>query len=277
MWDIIAFLCISAVFVFVLMNMVDELKKDRVKNKFLKRFPELETILSQKDWDLIIRTYFFVRKVCEGREESHGIHHAMNVACGAVKLYLDEEKISKFDQKYFVLVYAICGSLLHDVSDHKYDPDGKLDIIMGEFIIETFDEKQELLNIVISQVSHSKETKNKKEEGIHGRDQWIAYARKCLGMKWSNVLFLITDSDRLESLGMGGHARSVEYNTCRLTEKKGEGNFSEKDVYDAVQWIIDNKLRDLHKDIYTSAGIILAERLTVELIETHEKFLRSIS
>jgi hypothetical protein len=119
---------------------------------------------------LYLNLYEFVDKVCEGRDETHGIIHMNTVTKNAMQILIEnkEEKdinlmiekgLNNGIEKELMEDVLIVG-LLHDVSDHKYDKDGGLKKILENYLIEITEQNEirsSKLMKIIEYISYSKE------------------------------------------------------------------------------------------------------------------------
>lgn len=97
----------------------------------------------------------FVAEVTKGRDPSHGHEHMHSVAILALFIYMNLQSMLKSDH---VCVLVIASAFLHDVIDHKYDPEKKLAGQMRAFLNGLFSPTDvQLIFNIIDRVSYSKE------------------------------------------------------------------------------------------------------------------------
>jgi metal-dependent HD superfamily phosphatase/phosphodiesterase len=96
----------------------------------------------------------FVYKVCNNRDESHGPKHMELVAKNAFIIF---NELDDFTFTIDDLETIIISAWMHDVSDHKYDKDGKMQIILDNFLDLNFPSKKYFINNIIKRISFTKE------------------------------------------------------------------------------------------------------------------------
>jgi len=134
----------------------------------------------------------FVRKYTVGRDASHGWEHMSQVASNALTLY---QELSPRQQLQVSVPILLAVAWLHDVSDHKYDPLGKLRSAMHHFLVEQYLPAQAVLDI-IDAVSFS----NEKALITSGEDYRASWLSK-FGEGGLLIRDLVSDSDKGEALG----------------------------------------------------------------------------
>ena len=202
----------------------------------------------------------FVFNTVKGRDESHAHGHMKKVAINSIEILLKLNDFSLINDKNYKLITF--SSWLHDISDHKYDSDGKLQKIRDDFIKNFCNDKETNLIIdIIESVSYSKE---KKEIDKGTPINW----KKKFG-EYEIIRNIVSDADKLEAIGKIGIIRCIEYSNHK--------NKTELEINEIVKNDVNNhaeeKLLKLKDDfIHTKSGKELAEILHDELIDELEKF-----
>jgi hypothetical protein len=143
----------------------------------------------------------FVLTTCAGRSDTHGHAHMKAVAeTSAYLLFVDF-----FDKDGSMMLDTITAAWLHDVADHKYDHDGTLEQRLDEFGTANIPNYTEIKQ-VIKYVSYSTE-----EKAIASGTP--LNFKQILGDYYSNIRDIVSDADKLESIGVKGMERSLTYNT----------------------------------------------------------------
>ena len=143
----------------------------------------------------------FVQTICAGRSDTHGHAHMKAVAeTSSYLLFVDF-----FDKDGSMMLDTITAAWLHDVADHKYDHDGTLEQRLDEFGTANIPNYTEIKQ-VIKYVSYSTE-----EKAIASGTPLDF--KQILGDYYSNIRDIVSDADKLESIGVKGMERSLTYNT----------------------------------------------------------------
>ena len=205
----------------------------------------------------------WVKGIC-GPEygDHHGHDHAKTVSEIASQIYHDMVGRNKIGGGLDGIVRII--GLLHDVDDSKIDTDMSKKALLNQFLQENFPDHNELIRNVIDRISYSKEVKMRKEMG-NGVD-WMSV----LGPTGTLIRNIVSDADKLESLGVEGFNRSKEYNKGRLS--LGDSKEDERKLYEAVNEIIESKLMRLHEYLYTDLGKEMGRERTAALLDAHRKW-----
>jgi hypothetical protein len=127
-----------------------------------------------------------------------------------------------------MMLDTITAAWLHDVADHKYDYDGTLEQRLDEFGTANIPNYADLKK-VIKYVSYSTEHKAL----IAGTPLDF---KQILGDYYSNIRDIVSDADKLESIGVKGMERSLIYNTDT------NPTFTRAQVIAEVRKIYDEKL-----------------------------------
>jgi hypothetical protein len=152
----------------------------------------------EQRWNMLSE---FVQTICAGRSDTHGHAHMKAVAeTSSYLLFVDF-----FDKDGSMMLDTITAAWLHDVADHKYDYDGTLEQRLDEFGIANIPNYTEIKQ-VIKYVSYSTEHK-----AIASGTPLDFPA--ILGDYYSNIRDIVSDADKLESIGVKGMERSLTYNT----------------------------------------------------------------
>jgi HD superfamily phosphodiesterase len=149
-------------------------------------------------WNLLSN---FVDEICKGRDDSHG-HAHMKAVAEMTRLIIKEDFI---DESGNLTLDAITAAWLHDVADHKYDHDGRLEQRLDAFgraNIGNYDE----IKKVIKYVSFSTENK----AILAGTPLKFS---AILGGYYSEIRDIVSDADKLEAIGVVGIERAIAYTT----------------------------------------------------------------
>jgi len=166
----------------------------------------------------------FVQTICAGRSDTHGHAHMKAVAeMSSYLLFADF-----FDKDGSMMLDTITAAWLHDVADHKYDHDGTLEQRLDEFGTANIPNYTEIKQ-VIKYVSYSTEH----QALIAGTPLNF---KQILGDYYSNIRDIVSDADKLESIGVKGMERSLTYNTDT------NPTFTRAQVIAEVRKIYDEKL-----------------------------------
>ena len=175
----------------------------------------------EQRWNLLSD---FVQTICAGRSDTHGHAHMKAVAETSSYLVF----VDFFDKDGSMMLDTITAAWLHDVADHKYDCDGTLEQRLDEFGIANIPNYTEIKQ-VIKYVSYSTEHKAL----IAGTPLDF---KQILGDYYSNIRDIVSDADKLESIGVKGMERSLTYNTDT------NPTFTRAQVIAEVRKIYDEKL-----------------------------------
>jgi hypothetical protein len=201
----------------------------------------------------------FVNTVCAGRSDTHGHAHMMAVA--VMTRFIIQEDFN--DESGHLTLDAITAAWLHDVADHKYDHDGTLEQKLDEFGTANIWNYKEIKN-VIKYVSYSTEQK----AILAGTPLNFPLI---LGAYYSQIRDIVSDADKLESIGVKGMERSLTYNTVT------NPTFTHAQVISEVRKIYNEKLVKLATQFIktpTARDIALKEHKKME--EWLEVALRSL-
>jgi HD superfamily phosphodiesterase len=175
----------------------------------------------EQRWNMLSE---FVQTICAGRSDTHGHAHMKAVAeTSSYLLFVDF-----FDKDGSMMLDTITAAWLHDVADHKYDYDGTLEQRLDEFGTANIPNYTEIKQ-VIKYVSYSTEHK-----AILAGTPLDFPA--ILGDYYSNIRDIVSDADKLESIGVKGMERSLTYNTDT------NPTFTPAQVVAEVRKIYDEKL-----------------------------------
>jgi hypothetical protein len=206
----------------------------------------------------------WVRQVC-GPEygKHHGYEHAESVSALSFMIYNEIVHTHQIDDGLDILVRII--GYFHDIDDSKIDKDGSKRRMLDQFLQENFPPyQQRLIRGIIDRILHSKEVKMRKE--MDGNVDWVTV----LGETGKLIRDIVSDADKLESLGVEGFIRSKEYNKERLGLTDSVED--QKRCFAEVNEIIESKLKTLHEYLYTEPGKKMGIERTAALLRAHEKW-----
>jgi hypothetical protein len=201
----------------------------------------------EQRWNMLSE---FVQTICAGRSDTHGHAHMKAVAETSCYLLF----VDFFDKDGSMMLDTITAAWLHDVADHKYDYDGTLEQRLDEFGTANIPNYAEIKQ-VIKYVSYSTEEKAL----IAGTPLDFP---AILGDYYSNIRDIVSDADKLESIGVKGMERSLTYNTDT------NPTFTRAQVIAEVRKIYDEKLVKLATQfIRTSTARAIAQKEHKEMEE----------
>lgn len=145
-------------------------------------------------WDKLSN---FVSETCVQRDSSHGFIHMQQVAC--TSLYIQRQDYP--EMPVYLVNVLICCAWLHDVADHKYDSDGNLKKLVSQFLEEILPEYKNQILRVIKYSSYSMENK----KNITNWNQVFDDPTMLI------IRNIMSDSDKLDTLGSNGIVRVIEY------------------------------------------------------------------
>jgi len=188
----------------------------------------------------------YVRGVTKGRGDIHGFKHMETVAQNSLTIML-HMNLTRAQRRWAHMV-----SWLHDVANHKYDTDGKLQHSLDLFVCSIDPNNAVYIIKCIKMISYSEELKNG-----HG------YYNNKLPKDWVIVRNIASDSDKLEAIGLNGIKRCGDYaqfnTTKQLTHIQKTLHIWEYSKY---------KLLNLYpRYIHTQYGKMLAKPLHEIMIE----------
>ena len=166
----------------------------------------------------------FVQKTCAGRSDTHGHAHMKAVAETSAYLVF----VDFIDRDGSLMLDAITAAWLHDIADHKYDHDGTLEQRLDEFGATNIPNYPDIKK-VIKYVSYSTEHK----AILAGTPLDF---KQILGEYYANIRDIVSDADKLESIGVKGMERSFIYNS------DSNPTFTHAQVLAEVRKIYDEKL-----------------------------------
>ena len=161
-----------------------------------------------------------------------------------------------------VMLDTITAAWLHDIADHKYDYDGTLEQRLDEFGTANIS-NYAAIKQVIKYVSYS--TENKAILAGTPLD-----FKEILGDYYSEIRDIVSDADKLESIGEKGMERSLSYN------KQTNPTYTDAQVIQEVRKIYDEKLIKLATFIRTPTARAIArkeEREMEDWLENYEDWL----
>lgn len=170
--------------------------------------------MNSKEVQIINTVSDFMKQMCKGRDISHGPMHMLIVALLASSLLPKTHPILESHEK--ISLYVLIVALLHDVADHKYDPNGTLKQKVLELLITILGEADaNLVMNIIDHISYSKENK----AILAGTP--IDF-KAVLGEFGAYVRDFVSDADKLQASGREGLERCIEYTSHAYKEKHGE-------------------------------------------------------
>ena len=179
----------------------------------------------------------FVTETCQGRDETHGRNHMWKISRLAIYIASNEGHSKKYLLEDILIV-----AWLHDVADHKYCEGTDLEQKLEQFLTEF--NKGILYKSIVDRISYSKEIKN-------GSSDW----HKVIGIEGIIVRNIVSDADKIDSIGENGIRRCIEY---------GFHKYKDATVKEMIQRVRDhaNEKLLLLKDKYikTNIGKELAEK-----------------
>lgn len=219
----------------------------------------------------MMMTLLFLKKVCEGRDKSHGFEHGVTVFKLGLMMYMYDVAMGYVTLSKRVIELIVIAGALHDVNDEKYKLDENNLILTNEltdFLIKTVGEDDAMIILhIIENVSWKKEMRKREKLNVH--QYWLSL----LGENGYIALMYIMDADRNESLWKTGHDRSKDYNT-KHSLKEGEGD---KELYWYVNSVIEEKLKRLDEYCYTPSGKTMALRGREELCRVHTRWFDQLN
>jgi len=191
----------------------------------------------------------FVQTICTGRSDTHGHAHMKAVAETASYLLF----VDFHDKDGSMMLDTITAAWLHDIADHKYDYDGTLEQRLDEFGTANISNYADIKQ-VIKYVSYS--TENKAILAGTPLD-----FKQILGDYYSNVRDIVSDADKLESIGKKGITRSLAYN------RDTNPTYTDAQVIAEVRKIVDEKLIKLATQfIRTPTARAIAQKEHAEML-----------
>jgi HD superfamily phosphodiesterase len=196
-----------------------------------------DAIIEQR-WNMLSE---FVLTTCADRSETHGHTHMEEVA--EMSAYIIQRDFADKDGNR-MLLDAITAAWLHDIADHKYDHDGTLEQRLDEFGSANIGNYADIKQ-VIKYVSYS--TENKAILAGTPLD-----FQRILGDYYCRVRDIVSDADKLDSIGVKGMERSFSYNKDRNPA------YTDVQVIAEVRKIYDEKLNKLSTFIRTPTARAIA-------------------
>lgn len=244
------------------------------------------------------RCKHFVHVTCEGRGASHGLQHMNKVAeMSLLIFFMNNACLEEANRQLYRIILV---AMLHDVADHKYCKDGRLEEAVSRYALEECcqlkalaadatltppftavpttivpEEEAELIMKCIGAISYSKE--NKRGMG------WYLGPDGISTEAWAEVRHTVSDADKLEAIGESGMYRCYAYAVESMkAERKDvipsaeEVDTLEKELVVHVEEHFHDKLNRLATEFMrTEAGRALSEIRQTEMVEVLEKWKRS--
>lgn len=172
-----------------------------------------------------------LKKFYENRDKSHDWNHVINVKNNALMIIdnLDDE-LTDLDINIILI-----SCIAHDIWDHKYSKDlDKTNTLKNEFtsILSSFNYTNDTINdiiTIIDNISFAKEFKLRNEGSNLFLPESIKYLRN-----------IVSDSDKLEALGIEGIKRMIDYRIYS----------NNQNIMEDIKEHYNNKLSKLIKDDY---------------------------
>lgn len=205
----------------------------------------------------------FVAQTCKGRDDSHGHRHMERVATNSLYIFL--ELYGEIDCRNInVAKMVIVSAWLHDVADHKYDRDGRLKIMVKQFLMKVYQGDREKVNLIIDIIDRVSFSKEKKSKDKNIKLDW----NEKLGSTGTLVRNIVSDADKLEAIGEEGVKRCINYTVEKHKERTGSIGMDYDNLVNEVKTHAQEKLLKL-KDEYirTKPGKAKAQPLHNEMVE----------
>jgi uncharacterized protein len=199
-------------------------------------------------WDMLSE---FVEKTCADRDESHGHAHMKAVAEMSKQLINKDYR----DHRHYkhLIQDATTAAWLHDIADHKYDHDGRLEERLDEFGSANIMNYREIKQ-VIKNVSFSSENKAILAGTPPDYD-------RILTPYYALVRHIVSDADKLQAIGKIGITRAVMY--TRETNPR----YTEGEVIAEVRKHAEEKLLRIASEfIRTPTARMLAQKEHEEMV-----------
>ena len=204
-------------------------------------------------------------RILSQRSQHHGVEHAMRVVKISDRIVTQMPS----DVMKFKPTVRICA-LAHDIGDGKFNDDTPkwLSLLQQvpagtlQFVIE-----------LTKRVSLSREL-------VHGRTDWVPTLGAGVAIR-----AIVSDADKLDSLGIAGYQRLQEYNREKLDSiidsmqhspdiSIGEYNSL---LHDMIWLVITRRQRNLAAYMQTRYGRDRAPELFRELVGQHRAWVRSVN
>lgn len=203
----------------------------------------------------------FVMIMCYERDESHGYKHMESVAhlsCKILEFILDSIECS---YKHELRVKVLCVAWLHDIGDHKYNDIENPKIKIKSFLTKIFDNPYDVEDTirVIDYISFT-------NEQIAITEQRPIDFELLLGPRMFLVRNIVSDADKLESLGKKGFDRCVQYAKEDYMKQHGSEISYDQLKLSVTQHAHEKILKLKDQFIRTSIGKLLA-------ISLHDEFV----
>ena len=199
------------------------------------------------------------RKMYNGRDKSHGILHVIKVRENALNIC---KKLNINDIN--ILLKIETASLFHDLWDHKYIDKNSKDYMTIKKNLYTELKKNYFsehdikeIEIIINNISLSREINLRKENNF-------------LNLKHLQLMRdIVSDSDKLEMLGLQGIDRIVEYQLYKFPDCKSD------EIKKIVKDVYNKKISILLSDNYIKTGP--GREMAIPLMQEIKNYIEMIN
>lgn len=211
--------------------------------------------ISGKNQEIYKGTSLFVANICRNRNTVHGLDHAQKTTYRALNIYSEICQSRHINMADNYIQKIILAGLIHDIPHNYYDPENKLILEINKYL-KYFD-NSELIIRIIQRIPFSLEN-NMRETKI--KSDWT---RK-LGLDGLIIRNIISDADKLESLGKSGINRVSEFIRSDYYNNN-QKNIQDNILSEKLKQIGSEKLLRIKSEfLYTIPGILMAEPLHAE-------------
>jgi len=229
--------------------------------------------MSITESDLVLNLDAFVKDTCKDRDESHGYTHMKKVYENTLTI-LNMINFSEYQLDIYeinnVRKLSIISSWLHDVFDYKYDTNGilkkKCALFMEKKLLIDKNNIDLIINI-IDRISFSKQVYMMKTNGFLDWDI-------VLGKNGTLIRNIVSDADKMESLGKIGMDRCIIYKKEMYYKRYGS-EISIDQLKEIIYTYSKTRMLILYPSyIMTNPGKILCKPLYEEFCTLLEDFVK---